>query len=85
MRKLLHVGDRVIDLSVVVAAEKGEGILTVYLAGIDQPFRFANDEASAVWTALVGEVASAGISNDPPDFQVIEMPMDDMAESQMIA
>jgi len=87
VRKLLHVGDRVIDLSAVVAAGKGEGSLTVYLAGIDHPFRFASGEASAVWSALVGEVASAAPSDDDPsDFQVIEMPLgDEVADSQMIA
>ena len=87
MRKLLQVGDRVIDLSAVVAAEKGEERLTVYLAGIDQPFHFASDEASIVWSALVGDVASAATtSDDPSDFQIIEMPLgDDVADSQLIA
>ncbi len=79
MRKLLQVGDRVIDLAAVVAAEKGESSLVVYLAGIDEPFRFAGNEAGAVWSALVAGVApaSAVVAADAPsDFQVIEMSLD---------
>src|SRR5258706_12762078 len=53
VRKLLQVGDRVIDLAAVVAAEKGESSLVVYLAGIDEPFRFAGNEAGAGGRALV--------------------------------
>ncbi|MDB5320874.1 MAG: hypothetical protein JWN40_2505 [Phycisphaerales bacterium] len=78
MRKLLQVGDRVIDLAAVVAAEKGDGSLTVYLAGIDEPFRFASDEAVVVWSALVqGVSSSANAPDDPMDFQIIEMSLDD--------
>lgn len=86
MRKLLQVGDRVIDLSAVVAAEKGEGSVTVYLTGVFEPFRFASGEANTVWSALMAEVASAAETDDPSDFQIIEMPLgDDLADSQMIA
>jgi hypothetical protein len=78
VRKLLQVGDRVIDLAAVVAAEKGDGSLTVYLAGIDEPFRFASDEAGIVWSALVqGVSASPNAPDDPLDFQIIEMSLDD--------
>ena len=88
MRKLLHVGDRVIDLSAVVAAEKGEGSLTVYLAGVIQPFRFTSGEAGIVWSALLDQVdpVATASSDDPSDFQVIEMPLgDDGADEEQAA
>lgn len=77
MRKLLQVGDRVIDLGAVVAAEKGEGSVTVYLMGVFDPFRFTGDEAGTVWNALVALVAPTSVAADAPsDFQVIEMSLE---------
>ena len=77
MRKLLQVGDRVIDLAAVVAAEKGDSSLTIYLTGVFDPFRFTGDEASTVWTALLASVAPATVAADAAsDFQVIEMSLD---------
>jgi hypothetical protein len=74
---LLQIGDRVIDLSAVVAAEKGEGRVTVYLTGVLDPFRFTGEEAGTVWAALLAAVAPAGVAVDAPaEFQVIEMSLD---------
>jgi len=67
----------VIDLGAVVAAEKGEGSLTVHLSGVFDPFRFLGDEAATVWNALVEFAAPAGVAVDAPsEFQVIEMSLD---------
>ena len=77
MRKLLRVGDRLIDLGAVVAAEKNEGSVTVHLSGVFDPFRFAGEEAGIVWSALVASVAPVAVGVDTPsDFQVIEMSLE---------
>src|SRR5258706_3788768 len=66
VRKLLQVGDRVIDLAAVVAAEKGESSLVAYLAGLDEPFRFAGNEAGAGCGAPAADAAAAlaGVAPD---------------------
>jgi len=73
----------VIDLGAIVAAEKGEGSVTVYLMGVFDPFRFTGDEAATVWNALGALIAPTGVAADAPsDFQVIEMSLEtDVADA----
>jgi hypothetical protein len=79
--KLLRIGNRVIDLEAVVAAEQGVGSLTVFLAGIGAPFHFEAAEAQAVWAALdSGVAASLEQADDLPEFQLMELPSDEHDE-----
>jgi hypothetical protein len=81
--KLLRIGNRVIDLEAVVAAEQEAGSLTVFLAGIGAPFHFEAAEAQVVWAALDaggGALAASGQVEDLPEFQLMELPTDEHDE-----
>ena len=81
MGKLLRIGNRVIDLEAVVAAEQEAGSLTVFLAGIGAPFHFEAAEAQVVWAALDGgAVATSEQVDDLPEFQLMELPIDEHDE-----
>ena len=75
MAKLLQIGNRVIDVNSVVAAERQSGNLKVYLAGIRAPFRFSAGDAEVVWAAIEEELASALPEDDLTQFALMELPM----------
>src|SRR5258706_5503053 len=81
--KLLRIGNRVIDLEAVVAAEQEADSLTVFLAGIGAPFHFEAAEAQAVWAALHdgdGAAVASEQADDLPEFQLMELPSDENDE-----
>jgi hypothetical protein len=80
--KLLRIGNRVIDLEAVVAAEHEAGSLTVFLAGIGAPFHFEAAEAQVVWAALDagGAAGNSEQVDDLPEFQIMELPSDEHDE-----
>jgi len=75
--RLLRVGNRMIDLDAVVAAEERGGVVEIYISGIGNSFRFEGEHARSVWRALGARADEQGAATGASEFSVVEMPGDE--------